>query len=144
MYDFVPKQKVKLEEKIIIPEEKCAILDWKSFLSPERFWITLAGLLGAFGVGLAAYGKHGLPKDLPDERRKAYDTANYFHFINVLALIGVTLARRPNISGTLFTIGMSLFCGTVYVYALTGNEQIIQLTPVGGITMMIAWLSLVF
>ncbi|MEX2093004.1 MAG: DUF423 domain-containing protein [Pirellulales bacterium] len=31
-------------------------------MNAPRFWLTIAGLLGALGVGLGAYGAHGLEK----------------------------------------------------------------------------------
>ena len=39
--------------------------------------------------------------------------------------------------------GMSLFCGTCYYHALTGDKQFRQFTPYGGMLLIFAWLSLV-
>lgn len=83
-------------------------------------FIRIAGLSGATCVGLGAYGAHCrqfkinlvlnlfhsqtvlytisalmLNKEVSDERKRAFTTANNYHFIHTLALLSVPLARRP-------------------------------------------------
>lgn len=61
-------------------------------------FVRLAGLVGASAVILGAYGAHkAYPKDRADELRKVYETANKFHFIHSLALLGVPLCRYPKV-----------------------------------------------
>ncbi|GIY39889.1 transmembrane protein 256 homolog [Caerostris darwini] len=94
---------------------------------------------------MGAYGSHGFyPKpDVPPELKDVYKTANYYHFLHSLALLGVPLTRRPNLVGGLLTTGMVIFCGTCYAYALTGNKSIVQFTPYGGMILIVAWLAMV-
>jgi len=82
-------------------------------------------------------------KDVPDELKAVFETANKYHFIHSLALLGVPLTRRPLIVGSLLVTGMALFCGTCYAHALTGDKDIIRLTPYGGMTLILAWLAMI-
>lgn len=47
-------------------------------------------------------------------------------------------------TGTLIALGMLLFCGSCYFHALTGYKPIRQVTPYGGMLLMIGWLTMVF
>ena len=107
------------------------------------------------------------------DRKKVYDTANFYHFVHTLALLGVPLTKRPvlvsstndNImqssmkhmldlilrfylfynlqSGTLIITGTTIFCGTIYYHALTNEKQLRKYTPYGGIVLMMGWLSMI-
>ncbi|CAB3366674.1 Hypothetical predicted protein [Cloeon dipterum] len=107
-------------------------------------FIRVGGLSGAICVGLGAYGSHSLllRKDVSDERKRAFNTANSYHFIHSLALLAIPLCRKPLISGTLMISGIALFCGPCYHFALTGNTNIKPVTPYGGMLLIVAWLSL--
>ncbi|CAG2108410.1 unnamed protein product [Medioppia subpectinata] len=101
-------------------------------------WTRMAAIFGASAVAMGAYGAH----DMADEYKTAYETANKYHFFHSLALLAVPLTRRPLIVGTLMTIGMCVFCGTCYTYSLTQNKEVIRYTPFGGLTLILAWLSM--
>ncbi|XP_054159899.1 transmembrane protein 256 homolog [Oppia nitens] len=107
-------------------------------------WTRIAAIFGATAVAMGAYGAHGLdPKpDVPIEYKHVFETANKYHFFHSLALLAVPLTRRPLVVGTLMTAGMCVFCGTCYVYSLTHNKDIIKYTPYGGLTLILAWLSM--
>ena len=86
--------------------------------------VRLAGLSGALAIGLGAYGAHKLAgQDIPQERLKAFEVANRYHLVHSVALLGLPLASRPRLAGLLMVSGMSLFCGTTYYHALTGDKQ---------------------
>ncbi|XP_015917385.1 transmembrane protein 256 homolog [Parasteatoda tepidariorum] len=107
-------------------------------------FVKLAGVSGAIAVAMGAYGSHGLfPKpDVPAELKDVYKTANFYHFIHSLALMGVPLTRKPLLVGTLLTTGMFIFCGSCYYYALTGNTTVIRVTPYGGSLLIVSWLAM--
>ncbi|RWS27045.1 hypothetical protein B4U80_08401 [Leptotrombidium deliense] len=139
MTGYLPKRKV--EEKVVAKSVECVHKGLGILMGPERHWLKVAGICGALGVALGAYGEHGLKPDFPASRKKVFDVANKYHMIHSLALLAVPLSRRPNVVGGLFATGMLVFCGTCYIHALTGNEAIIRFTPYGGMTIMLAWLS---
>lgn len=42
--------------------------------------------------------------------------------------------------GSLLLVGMGLFCGSCYAYALTGNPSVKYGAPFGGTVLILAWL----
>lgn len=82
-------------------------------------------------------------KDVPDDQRAVFETANRYHFIHTLALLAVPMTNRPNVVGTLFVVGTLLFSGTCYCHGVSGNNQVIQLTPYGGMALILAWLAMI-
>jgi len=109
-------------------------------------WFRVGGVLGALAVAFGAYGAHGvqLRTDLSEHDKKIYETANKYHLLHSLALLAVPLAAHSCLSGAIFLLGILLFSGTCYVHVLTGNKGITRFTPVGGIILMIGWLSLAY
>ncbi|CAL2029252.1 hypothetical protein CAEBREN_08145 [Caenorhabditis brenneri] len=108
-------------------------------------FIRLAGLSGAVAISLGAYGSHVL-RDNPAidvRRRTAFDTASRYHLIHSLALLASPSARFPLLTAGLFTTGIILFCGPCYHYSISGVESTRKYTPIGGVTLIIAWLSFI-
>jgi len=118
-----------------------------------RIWITVAGLLGATGVGMAAYASHGLgfiaDPQLREATRSTLQLAVQQQMFHALALLGVgVLARQASsrwlvVAGLLFTLGVLLFSGLIYLRTFTGSEALRALVPWGGSCLMAAWLALV-
>lgn len=107
--------------------------------------LAVAGIVGFFGVALGAFGAHGLPADLPMMRRTAYETAGQFHLIHALLLAVLSFApasKRLAASYAFVLAGTVLFCGALYVYALTGARSIAFAAPIGGVSFMTGWLLL--
>jgi len=109
----------------------------------SRQWVRVAGLSGALAVGLGAYGAHVFAKGThPPELKQVYDTANKYHFLHSIALLGAPLCGRPNLVGNLMVCGVVLFSGTCYYYAITGDARVRQFTPYGGMSLIAAWLAM--
>ncbi|XP_034951041.1 transmembrane protein 256 homolog [Chelonus insularis] len=124
----------KVEPKMIPPEPL-----WKLAASAGPY-LRLAGISGASAVILGAYGAH---KEFKDEQLKqVFDTANRYHFYHSLAMIGLSLCRKPFLTATLLLSGMVMFSGTCYYYAFTGDRRFSMITPYGGICFILAWLSM--
>ncbi|NQV44281.1 MAG: DUF423 domain-containing protein [Rhodospirillales bacterium] len=110
-----------------------------------RLWLVLAGLNGAVAVGLGAYGAHGFD-DAPEYLARSFNTGVQYHMWHALALVAVAwLANHTDgwlvrLAGMGFMVGIVLFCGTLYVFGATGNLPLRGLAPVGGISLMVAWL----
>ncbi|HEX9841098.1 MAG TPA: DUF423 domain-containing protein, partial [bacterium] len=60
-------------------------------------WLGAAGLLGAVGVALGAFGAHALRPLLPLQVMTIYETAVRYHLFHALALLGcgILLAQFP-------------------------------------------------
>ena len=113
--------------------------------SSSRAFIRLAGLSGAAALALAAYGSHGLRdrSDVSAQRKLAFDTANRLHLIHSAVLLAGGQFKYPALTGGLLVLGQVIFCGTCYYYGITGEESVRKYTPMGGVTLIVAWLSMV-
>ena len=113
-----------------------------------RIFVLLATLLLASSVFLAAYGTHGLfEAGAAASEVRAWDWANQIQVAHSLGLlaVGLMLRRSPDIlfykiTGWLLIAGVAVFSGTVYM-KLLGGPDFGRLTPYGGTTLAIAWLS---
>jgi len=112
--------------------------------STTAMFVRLAGLSGAVALALGAYGAHGLHgrEDISPRQKQSFDTANRLHLVHSAVLLAAGSFRHPRLSGAMFVVGTSLFCGSCYNYAITGNEPARKVAPVGGMILILAWLSL--
>ncbi|XP_067638661.1 transmembrane protein 256 homolog [Eurosta solidaginis] len=114
---------------------------WK-LVGRHHNFVRLAGLSGASAVIIGAIGSHKLPPDYEkDELKKIFETANRFHFLHALALLGSPLARYPAVTGSLLLAGTILFSGTLYYRAFTGDKRFGRLAPYGGFCLIVGWLT---
>eukprot|EP00741_Cyanophora_paradoxa_P009530 tig00001525_g9230.t1 len=106
--------------------------------SAPVFW---GGLSGALGVALGAFGAHGLRKSVTDlNLLKTWETAAHYHLIHsgalVLAgLVGPRGAGAPT-AARLFSAGIVLFSGSLYLLVLTGIKKLGAITPFGGLALI--------
>lgn len=107
-------------------------------------WWRVAGVAGALGVLLGAFGAHGLKSWVDDTHLlDVWDTAAKYHLVHALALGLVAVhPRKPGAAGVLFVIGMLLFCGSLYTMALTDVRALGAVTPFGGIALVAGWIAL--
>lgn len=108
-------------------------------------WVLVAGLNGFIAVAFAAYAVHGLAGDPPAQALA--QLASQFQLLHALALLAAErLARegRPaaRLACALLTLGMVLFCGSLYAKALAGPLAVPLVTPAGGICLLAGWLAL--
>lgn len=116
----------------------------------QKLFIILGSILGGLGVVAGAFGAHALSRVLAAEELELFDTAARYQMYHALALLGVgwALARWPNSAGTFhlsglsFAAGILLFSGSLSAYAVTGARWLPALTPLGGISFAIGWLTL--
>lgn len=118
----------------------------------HRWMLVVAALLGASAVMSGAFGAHAL-KGVLDERATGwYHTAVTYHATHALALFGAGLlglhvgdgagSRWLRWSGLAFTLGVLIFSGTLYAMAFTGITKLGMITPLGGVSLISAWLCL--
>ncbi|XP_042201492.1 transmembrane protein 256 [Callorhinchus milii] len=110
-----------------------------------RLFGRLAGVSGALAVAAGAYGAHGFRRSDRDEYLKElFETANKYHFLHSLALLGVPHCRAPLLAGSLLTTGMVMFCGSLYYQALTGDSTFTKAAPYGGSLLIFGWVAMAF
>lgn len=114
-------------------------------------------LFGALAVVFGAFGAHYIGDRIPDSSLTAYKTAVLYQFLHALLIIiiGFNLKyikfKNAEIIYWLLTGGILFFSGSIYLLAtrsLTGIESLSfilgPLTPIGGLLLIISWLSLTF
>jgi uncharacterized membrane protein YgdD (TMEM256/DUF423 family) len=109
-------------------------------------WWTLAGIFGALGVALGAFGAHGLKNVVSDPALLVtWETAARYHLLHALAL-GLVAAHptTPRWAGILFIAGIALFSGSLYILVLTEQRWLGAITPIGGVCLIAGWLVLAF
>lgn len=112
----------------------------------HRVWIVLGALAGVTGVVMAAGASHALT-GLSPAMLRATDAAVQMQGWHALALVacGIWAERHPglliNAAGAVFALGIVLFCGAVYAFAL-GGLQVGPMPPVGGMLLMLGWILL--
>lgn len=106
----------------------------------------LAGLNGAAMVALGAYGAHGLATVDP-AYRAIYQTGWQIHAAHAAFLLAVALcgqrSRWLDAAFWLGLLGTALFCVPLYGPALGWWTSGGFVPPLGGLTLMAAWLALV-
>ena len=100
-------------------------------------------------VALGAFGAHALKARLAPDLMAVYQTAVQYHFLHALGLLAVAILmlQKPE-SGALaaaawlLVAGLVIFCGSLYVLALTGTRGWGAVAPVGGTAFLAAWAAL--
>ncbi len=112
----------------------------------------VAGILGALGVALGAFGAHALKDflsaaDNGAQRLQWWSTATEYHLAHALlaAVFAVMLRRAPRARTglALCVVGVTLFCGSLYVMTLTNLRVLGAVTPLGGLAFIGAWVWLI-
>jgi uncharacterized membrane protein YgdD (TMEM256/DUF423 family) len=122
-------------------------------------WIVVAGaLLAAIGVGLGAFGAHGLDKALAQMGRDAnlaqrlawFETGVRYHMYHALGLLAVAAiaGRAPagelRAAAVLFVLGILLFSGSLYAMTFASDawRKLGMVTPLGGLAFIVGWVAL--
>jgi uncharacterized membrane protein YgdD (TMEM256/DUF423 family) len=108
--------------------------------------LTFAAAVGFAGVALGAFGAHALAPHLGDARRATWGTAVDYHLVHALALLALAAmpfeARAVSVARWAFGIGVALFCGSLYLLALTEARWLGIVTPFGGAAFLVGWASI--
>jgi uncharacterized membrane protein YgdD (TMEM256/DUF423 family) len=114
----------------------------------DRTFVLIGALAGVVGVGLGAFGAHGLRGRLTPEMLAVFETGVRYHMYHALALVATAAlmgrldGRFISAAGWLFTAGIVLFSGSLYVLALTGVGIFGAITPIGGLAFLAGWACL--
>lgn len=116
-----------------------------------RAWLLAGALNGLLAVAMGAFAAHGLEARLDVKALEWIETAARYQMSHGLALLAVAwLASRAGtprwplrLAGWGFLLGCLLFCGLLYLMALTGARWLAAGVPFGGLAFMIGWIGLV-
>jgi uncharacterized membrane protein YgdD (TMEM256/DUF423 family) len=110
-------------------------------------FISIGAFLSALSVVLGAFGAHGIKNSVEPVLFETYQTASHYLFIHSMAilfyglfckLVNKTTGIWP---GKLFLLGMVLFSGSLYLIVFTGIKAFGMITPLGGLSFIIAWIG---
>ncbi|MFK7895344.1 MAG: DUF423 domain-containing protein [Myxococcota bacterium] len=111
-------------------------------------WVQVAAVSGMLAVVAGAFGAHGLKARVTPDQLASWATAAQYHLLHSVLLLALALfasyaGRDIKIPGSLLTAGMVLFSGSIYLLVLTKMRWLGPITPIGGLLLILGWLSLV-
>ena len=113
------------------------------------FILVSGAILGFVSVSFGAYSEHGLKPIVSEEDFRFLMTAIRYNQVNsvIISAIGlfILVADKNKIklfklSGQIFVIGTLLFSFSIYFSILFKMPNLQYLTPIGGMTLLGAWL----
>ena len=110
----------------------------------------IGSLMAMTAVLLGAFGSHGLKEIIEPERVAIYEIGVRYQFYHALAILAVGILlyfgkkRFLHYAGGLFTAGIFLFSGSLYLLSI---QELLELpiavlgpmTPIGGTVFIIGW-----
>lgn len=117
----------------------------------QKLTLLTGAILGTLGVALGAFGAHALKNLLTQNGRvETYELAVRYQFYHTFAILFVGLMMEKfshasmQWSSLLILIGILLFSGSLYAYALTNIKGFAMVTPIGGLFLLAGWVMLVY
>ncbi|QYJ87186.1 DUF423 domain-containing protein [Shewanella mesophila] len=112
----------------------------------RKGFFLMAALSGFMAVALGAFAAHGLKHVTTPEMIAIFNLGVEYQFYHTFALIAVAFSghwlksRLIDWAGYLFLLGIVLFSGSLYLYALLGAKWTGPITPMGGVCFLLGWL----
>jgi uncharacterized membrane protein YgdD (TMEM256/DUF423 family) len=114
----------------------------------------IGALLGFISVAFGAFAEHGLKDAISEEHFRFLMTAVRYNQIHSVIIVAIGLSTQSggswcnipqlNWAGSVFIIGTILFSFSIYLSVSLQVPFLLNLTPLGGITIMLGWLMLAF
>lgn len=115
----------------------------------DKLFVALGAINAGVAVALGAIGAHALKDRLSPKMIGVYHTGSQYHLYHALGLmlVGLVALQLPEsnlmeLSGWLMLGGTVLFSGSLYLLAITGKGWLGTATPVGGLSLISAWIVL--
>lgn len=110
----------------------------------------MASLALGLAVIFGAFGAHALRARLDPYLMGIYERAVFYHFVHALGLLFVSMLPKIGALSDywgawicwLLLAGIVIFCGSLYVLAMTGVRGFGAVTPIGGLSFIAAWFLL--
>lgn len=120
----------------------------------HKGYLRTAAILGLLSVALGAFAAHALKESISDYAVNIFETGVRYQFYHVFALLaaGIVYKEFPNKfmrwAGIFFIAGIFLFSGSLYFLTYIkgavkpGYNWVGAVTPIGGLSFIMGWLSL--
>ncbi|WP_286232782.1 DUF423 domain-containing protein [Thalassotalea sediminis] len=112
----------------------------------ENFFKVFVGLSGAYSVLFGAWLSHQ-GHTLPVEVVSTLKDAHFYQFIHTVALFAICMSKQNKhtkamlVTASLLAFGILCFSGSLYIKTFFDWQAIGKLAPIGGISLSLAWLS---
>lgn len=113
----------------------------------ERLFVAGGALLLALGVALGAYSAHAAKGAPHPEAARLLQTAVLYQLVHAMGIVFAGLLARNGTSpwlvaaGALHFAGIDLFCGSLWVLALT-MKSLGPAAPIGGVAFIAGWIAM--
>jgi len=104
----------------------------------NKNWLGIAAVNGALAVTAGAFAAHGLKARLSPDMLAVFETGARYHMYHALAIGLASFVPAPKAAWA-FLAGIILFCGSLYLLALTAIPMLGAITPLGGICFIAGW-----
>ncbi|WP_422657871.1 DUF423 domain-containing protein [Paenibacillus sp. EC2-1] len=115
----------------------------------QKTFMAWGAVFMALSVAIGAFGAHMLEGKITADEMAIYETGVHYHMIHGIAVIITGLAaglfgesRKLFWAGVLFSAGIIIFSGSLYVLSLSGIKWLGAITPIGGVSFIAGWLIL--
>ena len=115
-------------------------------MTDTRWFLLFGAANAALAVLLGAFGAHSLKTHLAADMMAVYQTGLQYHLFHALGLLAVGFALKQigdsvwlRWSGWLMLAGIVIFSGSLYILSVTGWKWLGAVTPLGGVSFIIAW-----
>src|SRR5699024_2357218 len=111
-----------------------------------KLFLLLGIIKGFLAVALGAFGAHGLEGKISEKFIEIWEKAVHYQMFHATALLltGILFAKAQvasiNVAGWILLIGIILFSGSLYIYAITSVKGFAMITPFGGVSFLVGWL----
>jgi uncharacterized membrane protein YgdD (TMEM256/DUF423 family) len=107
----------------------------------------LGAINALVAIAAGAFGAHALKSRFDARRLDIFETAARYQMYHALGMIAAAwLASRglalAGTGGWVMQAGVVIFSGSLYALALTGQDWLGAITPIGGLALMVAWAML--
>jgi len=112
-----------------------------------RAFLIAGAVAMALGVALGAYAAHAAKGAVHPDAARLLQSAVLYQLVHGMGVIAVALVARTQPSawllgaGALLLAGIVLFCGALWILALTGRS-LGPVAPTGGMAFIAGWLCL--
>lgn len=110
-----------------------------------KIFACLASVFAGLSVILGAFAAHALKAKVEPYYLEVFETASRYQMYHALALFVVAFLLRGNpsfllqLAGILFIAGIFLFSGSLYALVFTKIKALGAITPLGGMSFILAW-----
>lgn len=119
-------------------------------MTSDRLLAAIGGVSALIAVTLGAFGAHALRARLAPDLLAVFETGVRYQMYHALAMLAAAFAygrwatAQTLWAGWLFTAGILVFSGSLYLLALTGARWWGAVTPLGGLCFLLGWIAFIW